>query len=404
MDQPSTVQNDYLESALTQDTSYSRSSPEKITETLAVGLLFITSFFANGVIFTVLSQSNRRQTVTNIFLFSLVISNFLISVLVLPFVISSVFADEWVFGHSWCEGTGLLLNCLSTASNACIAAIAMHRFYIVVKPLALKIDLQRANCIVGLLWFWGLTCAVPPLFGWNCYVYSVSKAGCTLWWNSGGAALIYTIFYIILTFFVPLIVILLVYRAIYKKAKQQRMLESYVFNGVNGHMTQENQSEQSRMCSCISSCAPSRTNYPSSYYSASSRSTLRQVSRHSTVIQQRTFQSVSAILVSFVVCQSPYYIYNTWVSLRRPTSIEPITDFIITWLYLCMTAVNPITYGYSNRQIRRAVKRLPVLRSLFRQGRDRTHHLDPNVVFRLPRRSGLRTSQSNDGLESSGRS
>jgi len=397
MDQ-STIQNQYQES-LYKDSSYSRSKPEKITETLAVGVLFIFSFFANGVIFTVLSQSRRRHTVTNIFLFSLVISNFMISILILPFLISSIFTNEWVFGDTWCEATGLLLHCLSTASNSCIVAIAIHRFYIVVKPLALKINLQRANSIVGLLWFWALTCTVPPLFGWNCYVYSASKAGCTLWWNSGGPAMIYSIFYVTVTFFVPLITISLVYQAIYKKAKQQRMLESYVFNDVNGHVGHDQSEHQ---CSCIPSCTS--TNHSLSYYSTSSRSTLRQVSRHSTVIQQRTFHSVSAILISFVVCQSPYYIYNIWISLYRPASIEPITDFIITWLYLCMTAVNPLTYGYSNRQIRRAVKRLPLLRRYFKQGRERTHHLDPNVAYRIPRRSGLGTSQSNDGLESSERS
>lgn len=403
MDDPRTLQSEYLQS-LDQHVSYSRTKAEKIVESLALCLLFVVSFLANGIIFTVLSQSNRRQTVTNIFLFSLVIANFLISILVIPFIISSVIADEWLFGDSWCEGTGLLLNCLSTASNSCIAAIAMHRFYIVVKPLALKIDLKRANCIVGFLWFWSLTCAMPPLFGWNSYIFSGSKAGCTLWWTSGGAALVYTIYYMTITFIAPLIITLLVYREIYKKAKRQRKLESYVFNGVNGHVGGVNHSEHTRMCSCIPNCTSQR--YSSSYYRSSSRSTLRQVSRHSTVIQQRTFQSVTVILVSFVVCQSPYFIFNTWVSIQRPSSISGIVDFLVTWLYLCMTAVNPMTYGYSNRQIRRTVKKLPVVRRFFKQGRDRTYQLDPSTVLRVPRRIGGlgRFSQSNDGLESSERS
>lgn len=405
MDDSRTLDRAFLQS-LQEDASHSRGSLEKIIESLALGCLFLLSFFANGTICTILLQQNRRQTVSNILLLSLVFSNFLITVLVLPFVIASVIADDWVFKGVWCEVSGFLVTCLTTASTTCIAAIAIHRYYIVVKPLALKIDLQRANCIVGFLWFSAAICAVPPLFGWNSYVYSAGKAGCTLWWRSSGAALGYTMYYATVTFVTPLLIIILVYRAIYRKAKRQRKLDTYLFNGMNGHVGPSRSEHGLRMCKCLQSCT--LNNYPSSssFYDPSPSIMIDRnikVSRHSSVIQQRTFQSVSAIVVSFVVCLSPYFVFNIWTSFQQTATPYGILDFCTTWLYLSMTAINPMTYGYSNRQMRRAVKRLPLIRRIFKQGRDRAYQMDPSV-FTVPRRHLGTSSQSNDALELSERS
>lgn len=420
------IQEDYLR-IFEHEHQRARGQAEKIIEPLLMGILFLVSFLANGTICMVLLHSNNRQTASSVLLLSLILANFFISLLVVPFVIASVIADEWLFGTPWCELSGFLVNTLFSASNLSIVAIAIHRYYFVVKPLALKIDVYRAQLIVGFLWFSSLTCAVPPLFGWNSYVYSPAKAHCTLAWRSGAPALFYSIYHTLWSFLIPLFIILFLYKSIYNKAKKQRKLgaiatRKFPTNGQIPRATSSQSIAQQRLaCGCFPRCTPPTENHnfymqrnqmvssvsSTSFSFDSSTQSLpgkqvvqqrkealrRQVSRHSSVIQQRTFQSVSAIVVSFIVCLTPYFVINLW-SCFSPTSPHRILDFVTSLLYFIMTAVNPMTYGYTNRQIRRAVKRLPFAKRFFKHGRDRAYQMD-RTTFKRP----AAMSQRNEALE-----
>ncbi|XP_031561527.1 G-protein coupled receptor 161-like [Actinia tenebrosa] len=420
------IQEDYLK-LIEHENQRARGQAEKNIESLLMGILFLVSFLANATICTVLLQSNHRQTASNVLLLSLILANLLISVSLIPFNIASVIADEWLFGTTWCETSGFLVNTLFSGSNLSIVAIAIHRYYFVVKPLALKIDVRRAHFIVGFLWFSSLTCAVPPLFGWNSYAYSPGKAHCTLMWKSGGPALFYSIYYSLWCFLIPLLIILFVYKSIYNKAKKQRKLGTMATGKfpTNGHIPRaaslQSIDNQQLACGCFPKCTSQTQNnnfymqrnqivssvsstsfsFESSTQSLPGRLNVqqrkealrRQVSRHSSVIQQRTFQSVSAIVVSFIVCLSPYFFINWW-SLFSQSSPHRILDFLTSWLYLIMTAVNPVTYGYSNRQIRRAVKRLPLAKRFFKaHGRGRAYQMDA-TIYKKPA-----ISQRNEALE-----
>lgn len=420
------IQEDYLR-MIEHENQRARGQAEKTIESLLMGILFLVSFLANGTICTVLLQSNNRHTAASVLLLSLILANFLISLLLVPFVVASIIADEWLFGTSWCEISGFLVNTLFSASNLSIVAIAIHRYYFVVKPLALKIDVHRAHLMVGFLWFSSLTCAIPPLFGWNSYAYSPGKAHCALVWKSGSQALFYSIYYTLWCFLIPLVIILFLYKSIYNKAKKQRKLGAMATRkfSTNGQIPRatslQSIDHQQLACGCFPRCTPptesnnfyvqrnqivssvssTSFSFESSTQSLPGRQNVqhrkealkRQVSRHSSVIQQRTFQSVSAIVISFIVCLTPYFFINLW-SLFSQTSPHRILDFVTSWLYFIMTAVNPVTYGYSNRQIRRAVKRLPFAKRFFKHGRERAYQMDP-TMFKRP----ATMSQRNEALE-----
>ncbi|EDO45574.1 predicted protein, partial [Nematostella vectensis] len=127
---------------------------------------FLVAFLANGTICTALAHPIRRRTAFNLLLISLTLANLLISVLVVPFALASVIFDKWLFGSLWCHTTGFLMSVLMSASNLSVAVIAVYRYYLIVKPLSVKIDLPRARRMTGFIWMTSLVLGLPPLFGW----------------------------------------------------------------------------------------------------------------------------------------------------------------------------------------------------------------------------------------------
>ncbi|XP_048583968.1 G-protein coupled receptor 161 isoform X1 [Nematostella vectensis] len=374
-----------------------RAEAEKIAESISLVLIFLVAFLANGTICTALAHPIRRRTAFNLLLISLTLANLLISVLVVPFALASVISDKWLFGSLWCHTTGFLMSVLMSASNLSVAVIAVYRYYLIVKPLSVKIDLPRARRMTGFIWMTSLVLGLPPLFGWNTYSYSPGKAYCTVTWLSTVPGVVYCTFYACVVFLVPVFLLVFVYRAIYIRAKKQRQRTGYDPHNElysNGYMGSSHSLDL--LCGCFprgnviydrdyygrkpsavpyissvstSSLSPdfspqaSPTKSTEGDYSRRSRIT-RTVSTHSRIIQQRTFQSASAIVTLLVVSTIPYVITNMYSSFTYNIP-NYVIDFVTSWLCLSLVATHPITYGFSSRPIRRLVLRLPWLRLLW---------------------------------------
>lgn len=95
----------------------------------AVSIVTITLLACLGNLLIVVTLYRRPYLLTpsNKFVFSLTLSNLLLSVLVLPFVAVSSLKREWVFGVVWCNFTALLYLLISTASMLTLGAIAIDR-------------------------------------------------------------------------------------------------------------------------------------------------------------------------------------------------------------------------------------------------------------------------------------
>lgn len=95
----------------------------------AVSIVTITLLACLGNLLIVVTLYRRPYLLTpsNKFVFSLTLSNLLLSMLVLPFVAVSSLKREWVFGVVWCNFTALLYLLISTASMLTLGAIAIDR-------------------------------------------------------------------------------------------------------------------------------------------------------------------------------------------------------------------------------------------------------------------------------------
>lgn len=102
----------------------------RITESIAIIIIAIFICLGNLVIVLTLYKKSYLLTLSNKFVFSLTLSNFLLSVLVLPFVVTSSIRQEWIFGVVWCNFSALLYMLISSASMLTLGLIAIDRYAI----------------------------------------------------------------------------------------------------------------------------------------------------------------------------------------------------------------------------------------------------------------------------------
>lgn len=372
----------------------SRSQPEKVAETFFLGVLFVIAFLANITICFTMLQPHRLKIPSNVFPFSLAVANLSLAVLHTPFTMASVIMDQWPFDNAWCQTSGMLINLVSMASNFSIVTIAIHRYYLIVKPLSVTISIRRARTMVAFVWFTSLVTAVPPLFGWNFYRYIPGKGYCSVDWENGGPGLVYSVYLVFVSFLVPFGILLYIYRAIYLKTKRQRIKTDYnTLRGLGaGYFSGNSSRRDSQTFYQKLVCCFTRNNSQTSISSPTTDSERENVSSpatsisfsfestaprsdkksqkeeikrrrelinqaltsQSSVYEQKTVQNAFILLLTFIVNLAPYYIVGLWSGFAQQTP-SPVLDFIVTWIFVCMTAVNPMLYGFLNRQIRRVV-------------------------------------------------
>lgn len=108
-------------------TSAGNSDARVALETVSIVTITLLACLGNLLIVVTLYRRPYLLTPSNKFVFSLTLSNLLLSLLVLPFVAVSSLKREWVFGVVWCNFTALLYLLISTASMLTLGAIAIDR-------------------------------------------------------------------------------------------------------------------------------------------------------------------------------------------------------------------------------------------------------------------------------------
>ena len=159
---------------------------------VAVGILMILSFTANSfiVLHTIFHRSILKQS-SAILLFSLALTNLLMSVLFMPFTLISVAAGQWVFGSTpqqrqgTCSFVGFAFGCITSVSVHSLAAISFDRFLFIVKPMWHKKVMKpwATWLLVLVLWIMAFILNITPFIGLGKYEFTSDAASCLPVWS-----------------------------------------------------------------------------------------------------------------------------------------------------------------------------------------------------------------------------
>ncbi|KAI3386557.1 hypothetical protein SNEBB_008170 [Seison nebaliae] len=186
------------------------------------GLVYLTltcfgAIFGNLLVIVAIATTRRLQTITNVFVSSLAVSDLLLSVLVLPISIIVHIYHEWPFNTVICDLWIAADVMLCTASILNLCCISVDRYMAVTNPLTYSTQQRTkktAYGMIALVWLLSILITCPPyVFGWQESVRS-KKSNTCMYINTKG----YVVYSACGSFFVPMIVMLFIYARIFQVA------------------------------------------------------------------------------------------------------------------------------------------------------------------------------------------
>lgn len=110
-------------------------------------ILFFIGAFGNGLVFISILRSYRLHTVTNTYLLNIAVADFLL-LLSIPFLIVTILANGWIFGHVLCKMYYNFIHINQYVSSLLLAALSFDRYLAVCRPIQAIQFRTRTKCVL----------------------------------------------------------------------------------------------------------------------------------------------------------------------------------------------------------------------------------------------------------------
>ncbi|XP_023121222.1 G-protein coupled receptor 135 isoform X2 [Amphiprion ocellaris] len=281
------------------------------TQALVLLSIFLLSSLGNSAVVIVIIKHRQLRTVTNAFIMSLSLSDFLTAVLCLPFSFAMLFSKDgiWIFGDRFCVANGFFNTCFGIISILTMTLISFDRYYAIVKQPQAKIGRQKATQLLIAVWLIAVIFSLP----WYLLVRTPTefhKRGfyhCMYVFHSGTSRMgtPYSICLIVICYLLPF----------------------------------------SLMCFChYNICKTVRL----------SEIRVRPVTTYAYLLrfysEMRTATTVLIMIVFIIFCWGPYCLMGLVTAIGDYT-FNPAMDTVAIWLAWANGAINPLIYALRNPNI-----------------------------------------------------
>ncbi|KAI9520691.1 hypothetical protein NQZ68_015611 [Dissostichus eleginoides] len=281
------------------------------TQALVLLCIFLLSSLGNSAVVIVIIKHRQLRTVTNAFIMSLSLSDFLTAVLCLPFSFVMLFSKDgtWMFGDGFCVANGFFNTCFGITSTLTMTLISFDRYYAIVRQPQAKIGRQKATQLLIAVWLAAVIFSLP----WYLLVRNppeIHKRGfyhCMYVFHSGTSRMgtTYSICLIVVCYLLPF----------------------------------------SLMCFChYNICKTVRL----------SEIRVRPVTTYAYLLrfysEMRTATTVLIMIVFIIFCWGPYCLMGLVTALGDYT-FNPAMDTVAIWLAWANGAINPLIYALRNPNI-----------------------------------------------------
>ena len=176
-----------MSQTISQDPLY-RSRTEIVLEVTFAILVCLASVLGNVLVVYVVNKYSVMQTITNILIRNLALTDIIMATLIMPFWITNLYSGKWNLSQEWCEVSSSAQFIMALASLFIMGLIALNRYMKVVKPsLYIKFFPSKrvAWLYFGLVWAVSVLVATLPLYGWGKINFDSHFLLCSFNWKEG---------------------------------------------------------------------------------------------------------------------------------------------------------------------------------------------------------------------------
>ncbi|KAK4316715.1 hypothetical protein Pmani_012161 [Petrolisthes manimaculis] len=142
---------------------------EIVVITVIITVAMIVVVVGNMLVIIAIATEKALKNITNWFIASLAVSDFLLGLVIMPFSLANLLMGYWMFGDLWCELHAAIDVLLSTASINNICLISLDRYWSITHAVAYlkKRTPERAAIMIVAVWLFSGLVSIPPLLGWK---------------------------------------------------------------------------------------------------------------------------------------------------------------------------------------------------------------------------------------------
>lgn len=175
----------------------------------AYTVIFIVGIFGNALVCYAVFRNRAMQTVTNLFITNLALSDILLCVFAVPFTPLYTFLGRWVFGGPLCHIMPYAQGCSVYISTLTLTSIAIDRFFVIIYPFKPRMKIKTCMGLIVAIWLFALIVTFP--YG---YYMALHDVYCEERWPSDQIRKAFGAVTTIMQFVVPFIVMAFCYTCV----------------------------------------------------------------------------------------------------------------------------------------------------------------------------------------------
>ncbi|KAK3094618.1 hypothetical protein FSP39_004088 [Pinctada imbricata] len=124
-------------------------------------IIFLLGVSGNTLVVYVVARNKSMQTITNIFITNLAVSDILMCFLAIPFTPLGYFLNSWMFGEVLCHIVPMSQAISVYVSTLTSTAIAVDRYFVIVYPFKPRMKIFVCLLMIVAIWIISISISLP---------------------------------------------------------------------------------------------------------------------------------------------------------------------------------------------------------------------------------------------------
>nr|QBS47876.1 neuropeptide-like GPCR [Tripedalia cystophora] len=197
---------------------YTRS--ETVLQIVTLAFIITFSVVGNSLCLAVLYNNNRMRTPQYLFMANLAFTDLLDILIGAPITLVTALQGQWVFSTGTCKFQAFAVSMLFQESIFTMTAMAVERYFSIVRPLSRYMTSGKAKQIIMFQWLLAFIITMQPLLGWGSYAFNQTTFSCGIAFPKTTAEKLFLNVMILIVFVMPLSVMLFAYPRIFVAVKR----------------------------------------------------------------------------------------------------------------------------------------------------------------------------------------